>query len=679
MPIYAATIFIGAFLLFLVQPMIGKFILPWFGGTPAVWTVCMLFFQALLLVGYAYAHWITRWVSPRAQSLLHLALLVLAVLALPIAPGAHWKPGPEDEPTFHILLMLSTSIGLAYFTLATTSPLLQRWYSALHGEAPPYRLFALSNLGALLALIAYPFAIEPTLSRGQQSSLWSWGMGGFALLCGVCAWQVMRTGAGLGAGGEDPVDASPGPGVRERALWLALPTVASVMLLATTNKLCQEVAATPFLWVLPLALYLLSFVLCFDHPRWYRRMLFTVLLLGVIAEVDTLADRGAVVTAKILAQCLALFVVCMVSHGELFRLRPHPRHLTAYYLTIAIGGALGGVIVALVAPRVFVHYEEFELGLLACAALALFVHFSDSASPLYGGKPRFAWLCVLVAVGGLSMNLLSRLGAAQTSYQHAERDFYGSLYLVNRSVVGPSGTGLVVRELFSGNTRHGAQVLGGGMGGRPTLYYHEESGVGLALRHLDRKGRRVGVVGLGVGTLAAYARPGDRFRFYELNPRVVDLAREHFTFLKDTAGDVEIVIGDARLTLEAESDQHFDLLVLDAFTSDAIPVHLLTAEAFATYLRHLRPDGMIAVHISSRHLDLRPVLLGVAERYGLSLRSALDPGEKTRWWTRASNWVLMTRNEPLLASLGEASEPIPPGVEPVSWTDEYTPLLRVLR
>jgi hypothetical protein len=674
MPIYAATIFSGSFLLFLVQPMIGKFILPWFGGTPGVWTVCMLFFQTLLLAGYAYAHWITRWLSPRAQGRLHLTLLVLAVLTLPIAPGAHWKPGPDDEPTLHILVLLSASIGLAYFTLSTTGPLLQHWYSALRGQAPPYRLFALSNLGALLALFAYPFAIEPSVARGPQSTLWSLGMVGFALLCGGCTWQMMRAGAGFGAVAEDPTEEGTARGTRDRVLWLVLPTTASVMLLATTNRLCQEVAATPFLWVVPLAIYLLSFVLCFDHPRWYRRAPFAVFLVVAIAEIDTLVDKEAAMAGRILVQSLALFVVCMICHGELYRLRPHPRHLTAYYLTIASGGALGGVIVALIAPWIFVYYEEFELGLVACAVITLGVYFTDPESSIYGGKPRLAWLCLLVAIGGLSADLLANLGAVRARFQHAERDFYGSLYLMDRP-----GPGVVLRKLYSGTTEHGSQVRGLEMEARPTTYYGEESGVGLALRYVEREGRQLGAVGLGVGTLAAYARSGDRFRFYELDPRVVDLAEESFTFLKDAAGTVEIVIGDGRLSLEAEPDQGFDLLVLDAFTSDAIPVHLLTAEAFATYLRHLRPDGVIAVHISNRHLDLRPVLLGLGERAGLTLRVVRDDGARDRWWTMPSIWVLMTRNEALLASLAGKSDPIPAEIEAVAWTDEYTSLLRLMR
>lgn len=676
---FALTIFTGAFLLFSVQPMIAKYILPWFGGAASVWTVCMLFFQMQLLVGYGYAHLTTRYLPARAQCGLHLALLALALLSLPITPSERWRPIAGVEPTQRILLLLTASIGLAFVTLATTGPLLQRWYSGLHRDAPPYRFYALSNAGSLLALLAYPFAVEPALSRTAQAELWSWGMVVFVSLCGYCAVRAMRLTEPPGCApvGEDSEMGSPPPSRRDYALWLALPTVASLMLLATTEKLTQEVAVIPFLWVLPLSLYLLSFILCFDNPRWYRRALFGAALLVSIAEYDSLAVDQTLLVLKIGLHAGILFVVCMVCHGELYRLRPHPKHLTEFYLMVAAGGALGGLLVALVAPHVFAYYQEFELGIMSCAVLALVVHYFDEESPLHGGRPRLAWACLLVACLGLAYGLVENVNKKQRYVIYAERDFYGALYVIEHD------RPPYARKLRSGSTLHGAQIISGELRREPTTYYAEETGIGLALRNFPRqRGLHIGVVGLGVGTLAAYAEPGDRLRFYEINPLVKKLAEEQFTYLTDTRAAVSVVLGDARLSLEREAPQEFDVLVLDAFSSDAIPVHLLTTEAFEIYLKHLRPNGLIAAHISNRHLDLKPVLAALGAHFDLTALFLKNTAGKERWWVAASEWVLMTRNPTLLASkaITEVAQLLDQSsVRPILWTDEHTSLLQVLR
>ena len=653
--------------------MIGKFILPWFGGSPGVWTVCMLFFQVLLLVGYAYAHLATRLLTPQRQALAHFGLLAIAVLVLPIVPAESWKPDASQEPTLHILLLLAATIGLPYFVLSTTGPLLQRWYSLLHGEAPPYRLFALSNAGSLLALLAFPFVIEPALSRSAQTTLWSWAMAVFAVLCAACAFRLWRSAGTPAADEGSAAEDAAAPLLRDRLLWLALPTVASVMLLATTNKLSQEVAAIPFLWVLPLALYLLSFILCFESSRWYRRPVFAVLLLLAVAEYDTVFAEGFPTVLGIAALALILFVVSMICHGEVYRLRPHPRFLTSFYLMISAGGALGGVFVALFAPLFLIRFEEFELGLVGCAVLVLVVHYFDESSPLHGGRPRAAWACIVLAMAGLGLSLAQNIYASDHPVAHARRNFYGSLYIKDR----PSDA---FRILWSGTTMHGFQVMKPELQREPTGYYNRRSGVGLALRALaDRKPLHVGVVGLGVGTLAAYGAPGDRIRFYEINPLVADYAREHFRYLADSPMSVEVVLGDARLSMEQEPPQDFDLLVLDAFTSDAVPVHLVTAEAFEIYLRHLRPDGILAMHVSNRHVDMKPVLKALAERFGLEARSIVGQPRLEDVDT-VSHWVVMARDRSVLAAKPLAgAPPLVPDAEPVLWTDGYTSLFRLIR
>ncbi len=677
MAVTASTIFSSALLLFLIQPLIGRYLLPWFGGSPGVWTACMLFFQLLLLAGYAYAHGTTRLLSLRAQAGLHLVLLGLALLSLPIEPAEAWKPAPGDAPVPRILALLAVSIGPSYFVLASTGPLLQRWFSVRHGNAPPYRLYALSNVGSLAALLAYPFAIEPLLSRHAQALAWSAGMAGFAVLCGACALGVLRATAcesPAGPAGEGEQETVARPSLANYVLWLAFPTVASAMLLAVTNKVSEELAVVPFLWVLPLAIYLLSFVLCFDSPRWYVRPLFGAALLLWMGGYDTLASETVPIALSIVGYAFLLFVVCMLCHGELYRMRPHPRHLTAFYLVIAVGGALGGILVTLVAPSVFVYYEELPLGILAAGVLVLVALYLDKESPLHRGRPRIAWLCLLVSFIGLGRATVEA-AAWHPAFSYASRDFHGGLYVRDLDGAPPA------RVLWSGNTQHGLQ-LAGRQRTLATGYYAKETGVGRALQAM-RKLRaggaiHVGVVGLGVGTLAAYGEEGDRFRFYEIDPRVLHVAQDRFTYLTDSAAQVDIVLGDARLALETEEDRAYDLLVLDAFTSDAIPVHLLTHEAFDTHLRHLRPDGLLAVHISNRHLDLRPVMRAMADEHGLAARVLVNGGHPERPWIFDSVWVLLSREARTLAAPEIARAATLDGIAPRLWTDERASLFAVL-
>lgn len=746
---FALTIFFGAFLLFQVQPLIGKFILPWFGGSPGVWTTCMLFFQTVLLAGYAYAHVSTRFLKPRTQAIVHLALLVVALLPLPVSPDESWKPVDGDNPVWRILLLLSATLGLPYFVLSSTGPLLQRWFTLAHPHRSPYRLYALSNIGSLLALVSYPFVFEPVLTRHQQTAFWSIGLCLFVLVCALCAFRI-RKASDAETGEAAPADAAgdAAPSWSDRGLWLALPVLGSVLLLATTNKLCQDVAVIPFLWVLPLALYLISFILSFDHARWYHRGVFCALFSLGSAVVAYLlyAEHDAPLWLQISGYSGTLFFACMICHGEVYRLRPSPRRLTGYYLVIAAGGAIGGFLVAVVAPLVFNRYVELQIGLCALVYALGFIVLREGSRPAAWGVALgvvaagilipllqedvldYGWgrawgafttfysthwkESLLVAgvlllcfgdyrrgwrrdwqprMGGFIMFLTLGLGMLfvvqlhQTSRQvvSAERNFYGMLKVVQYNADDPRAHYF---SLVHGGITHGLQFTDPLLATLPTTYYGETSGVGRALKNLVRPdGRRIGLVGLGTGSLAAYGEEGDYLRIYEINPEVERLARTRFSYLEISDARIDVVMGDARVSMEHERDagdrQGFDLLALDAFSSDAIPVHLLTTEAFALYLEHLKEDGIIAVHISNRYLDLQPVVRNLARHFGLGVVLISDDAEE-EWWNYRTTWMLLTRDEAFLELPeigGVAGAPDDPDRTVRPWTDDYASLFEVLR
>lgn len=676
--LYAITILLSAFLLFQVQPIIAKMILPWFGGSAAVWTTCMLFFQLLLVAGYAYSHWTIRRLSPRGQAALHIALLITGVLALPILPDASWKPTGEADPSLRILGLLGATVGLPYFLLATTSPLLQAWYARARIGAMPYRLYALSNVGSMLALVSYPFVVEPWLPTRVQAWIWSAAFVGFAFACGMLAWRSRPLSA------EVPVsnagEAIEAPTIRRYALWIALPAAASVLLLAFTSHLSQNVAPIPFLWVLPLALYLLSFILCFEGSGWYQRKHYLPLLAsGFVGVFLTLTSEfhNPQLWVMIPLYCATLFVACMVCHGELARLKPHPRHLTAYFVMIAIGGALGGVFVGLVAPRFFNDLYELPIGMVLTAALVAIVLAVDRTSfPGFRG-----WRA---AVGGSSVFAVALAGALVWAYvdlasgaRLLARNFYAALRISD------SGEGAeTTRLLTHGTITHGKQYREADRRAWLTTYYGEQSGVGRAIEAQRQRGPiKIGVIGLGTGTLAAYGRPGDTVRIYELNPQVIELALREFTYLSDSKAKVELVLGDARLSLEREPDQGFDVLAVDAFSSDSIPVHLLTTEAFEVYFRHLRPGGIVAVHISNRYLDLKPVLREAAAKLGKHARLIDHDVEDDDRRYYGSTWVLFTDLPQVFAQgpLDAAAEPIQSERKVRLWTDDYSDLWGILK
>jgi spermidine synthase len=678
--LFAICVFWGAYLLFQIEPLIGKFILPWFGGSPAVWTTCMLFFQILLLGGYAYAHFSLSHLKAKQQSLLHIGLLLLALSYLPITPSADWKPSDGDQPTWAILVLLLRSVGLPFFVLAATSPLLQAWFARACPTRSPYPLYALSNLGSLLALLSYPFVFEPYFKLGQQTLGWSLGFGLFVLLCGGLGLYFKHL-AQNNAISETPSsldnqvrlveNLSP---VTRWLFWLGLPAITSIMLLAVTNQLCQDVASVPFLWILPLAFYLISFVLCFAEFKWYRRSIFIpASLLGGLGLVIALYQGSKIgLEWQISIYSLGLFFCCMICHGELFRLRPQPSQLTAYYLAISVGGAIGGLFVALLSPLIFPLYFEFHIGLFACFALVFAVLVIENPKPLIVSLGSL----ILLVLGG---HLITHAYEASAAQSLVSRNFYGVLRVVDRDIEQPEQARRVLRH---GAIDHGFQFLAADKQQKATAYYRPETGVGLALQHFPKQqNRRIGIVGLGVGTLLSYGKADDYFRIYDINPTVVELAKNQFSFIKNTPAQNDIVITDARLALDREADQQFDILVLDAFSGDAIPMHLLTVEAMQQYFRHLQPDGLLVIHIANRHLDLRPLLQGLAQRENYQFKVVHTPSREDDFGLYQSDWAYLTRNQdflqhPLISQALDNRE-IPN--KSVIWTDDFSNLFSLLK
>ncbi len=750
---YGATIFVSAFLLFEVQLILAKRILPWFGGAPAVWTTCMLFFQLLLLAGYAYAHGLAAHLSAKMQRRLHLALLAtsLALLAVlwnawgnPILPDADWKPADSAQPVWRILVLLGASIGLPFFILSATNPLLQVWFSRSHPDTPPWRLYALSNLGSLLGLLGYPFLIEWLLPLPSQA--WAWTFGYVLFAVGIVASAAVRTVSPVTPRAAPAMDTAP-PARTLYFFWFALAAMASVLLLATTNQMTQEIAVIPFLWALPLSLYLLSFILCFESERWYRRGPYAVALLLAFTGIGAVLHLGVdlPIYLQIGAYTVLLFVVCMTLHGELARLKPAAGRLTAYYLTITAGGAAGGLFVALAAPHMFAGYWEFPLGLWSSAALLLVVWWRDRDSFLHRGRawPAFAapaavlglsvylahqrlldaarellpaggWIALAAVVAGsaiatgvrrqapvaawacatatglgllgygIVLTWLARAPLADTIAQ--TRNFYGVLHVKED---GPDQEEWHRYRLMHGRITHGYQYRRWDLRNEPTSYYGRDSGIGLVLLRHPRRPQplRVGIIGLGAGSLAVYGNAGDSFRFYEINPDVIRLASGDgalFSYLRDSEADTGVILGDARLQLEFELARgeaaRFDVLAVDAFSSDAIPVHLLTAEAIEVYLARLRaPDGVLALHITNRYLDLKPVVWTLARHFGLT---AMLVESESGSYLSESTWVLLARGDvlsrtPGLAEVAEETEAETP-FAPL-WRDDYSNLLRIVK
>jgi hypothetical protein len=753
MAYFAGSVLLSAFLLLQVQPLISKYILPWFGGTPAMWSAALLFFQTLLLVGNAYVYGLTGRLKPRQQGFVHLVLLgaslgLLLVLALlgqlpPILPPAAWKPQGEGWPVWQVLRILAVAVGLPYLVLSTNSPLMQSWAHHRYPGRSPYRLYALSNLGSLLGLLAYPFLIEPLLGLRTQAILWTGGYVCCALYLGYGAIRMLRpvpdtpaprpqqraerrprgrikvapvrtngqcpacrgsaaavsqrgttpppraaTVAGHRPAGASDLDtAKRRPSLGAGLLWTILAAAASVVLLATTNHITQEVAVLPFLWVVPLALYLLSFILSFSSERWYARPWYAAAFLlstGLFCWVLYYRPDTVSIGVQIGIYCLELFLAGMICHGELARIKPAPRYLAGFYLLVAAGGALGGAAVNLVAPAIFSGFWELPLGLLLCWLL---LGGFSVAGWSQAKRPRLAWLNDAVMAAGvavLGVTTFLYIDKGTTDVLLAARSFYGVVRVAETERGDPPRQ---VHELLYSGTVHGLQYTDPDRQQLPTAYYVEDSGVGLAIAYHPRRpaGLRVGVIGLGVGTLAAYGRPEDTLRFYEINPDVIRLAQGEggfFTYLQDSPAQIEIVPGDARLSLEKEWTAGdlppLDLLVVDAFNGGAIPLHLLTAEALDIYLGRLQPDGILALHISNPYLELSGVVQGLADYAQMGTLFIRYPGDEEGGLP--SLWALMTRDEAFLRQpeLAGRAGPRPAEASVRLWTDDRSDLLQVL-
>ena len=710
---YACAVFCSAFLLFLVQPVFSRMVLPLLGGSPAVWNTCMLFFQAALLGGYLYAHLTTRWLRPRAQAILHLALMAAAAIVLPVSVAGA-APDGEASPIAWLLLLMATTVGLPFFVLSGTGPILQRWFSETGhpGAANPYWLYAASNLGSMLALVGYPVLMEPTLRLAEQSRVWALGYGALAVLLAACAVAVWRA---------RPVHvreaAAPVP-LRERAVWVGLAFVPSSMLLGVTTYVTTDLTPVPLLWVVPLALYLLSFTLVFA-PRtlvpheWMVWVQPSFLAMAVMMLLQGWLREPQLAVPLHLA---ALFATAMVCHGELSRRRPPAARLTEFYLWISVGGVLGGIFNVLLAPLLFTRVYEYPLLLgLACLArpwpeggstwrrhlaaaaqagifgvILLYLARRDvnelptlvivplATATIYllalGLQRTPLWLAVCL---GTILLAHIRVEVMSPNTLFTRRTFFGHY----RVYVNPVGGGYSV--LGHGSTLHGAQSLTRERTAEPLTYYVRNGPLGdiFASRPVMARGARVAVVGLGTGTTAAYAQRGEQWTFYEIDPGIVDIARggRYFTYLRNAEAPVKIVIGDARLSLAKAPRGAYDLILLDAFSSDAVPIHLLTREALATYLERLAPGGRIAYHVSNRYLDLESVIGGLARERGLAARVGTGPESQPERYEQFSSWVLVARAERDLVVSGRRwREPeVRPGLRP--WTDDYSSVLSVFR
>jgi hypothetical protein len=686
MLLFSVSIFLSAFLLFQIQPMIGKFILPWFGGTPAVWSTAMLFFQVLLTGGYAYAYWLIG--RTRKQTVIHISLIALTILLLaslafvwtsPITPDASWKPQDVSSPVLDIFKLLIISVGLPYFILASNGPLMQAWFSRIFPALSYARLYAISNIGSLLGLLAYPVLIEPNLSL--QSQGWMWSIG-FVLFGLFAVWIAVQNGRAspLAKPTTDSVRSNERPSFALRSLWIALSATASLFLLSVTNQISQEVAVIPFLWILPLALYLLSFILTFSGERGYNRKFYPGLFIAATAStLFVMLNATALhVYWQIMAYSLLLFSACMLCHGELYLLRPKADHLTTFYLMVSIGGALGGLFVSLVAPIIFNGYWEFFVGLAMTIAILLTVLRSNREVI---DRARFVFF-----VFGLVTVMLVVVGTYFSGSLYSKRNFYGVIRVREDLVGEPQRPAYLMAH---GITVHGLQFIPSEDRDLPTTYYVRDGGAGLSILNHPRYGQglRVGMLGVGTGSLAIYGQPGDVYRLYEINPVVTDLAEGqdgYFSFVKDSQADVTMVLGDARISLERElaegNSQNFDVLVLDTFSSDSIPVHLVTKEAFALYLEHLTPDGIIAAHITNLHLDLQPVFWQLARHYDLRMVRVNYEGDSNGGY--ASHWILLSRDPALLeipAIQEHAVDLDGYSTNLKLWTDDYSNLFQILK
>jgi len=734
--LFAVTLFASAGLLFLVQPMVAKMLLPLFGGAPAVWTTCLLFYQAVLLLGYLYADASNRRLPRKSQAMVHLALLLVALAVLPIGLGSE-APQATENPLVQLLGRLALAVGLPFFALSGTGTLVQAWFSRSRHRAAgdPYFLYAASNLGSMTALLAYPSLLEPRVGLVGQSRFWTAGFACLLALAASCALVVVRSRSAPPAG-EIPGPATRPP-LRERLSWVALSFVPSSLMMGVTLYLTIDIAPVPLLWILPLSLYLLAFILAFARvPRFVSALSFLALPSTLLLSYLLFSEIHYPFWVEILLHLVTLFLVSTAYLGKLASLRPQPSRLTEYYFWISLGGVLGGVFNALAAPFLFRTVAEYPLMLVTAAVLLPWVRErGENPRPRLVGERLLselalalsvifmtAWLVAawplrsidLTAVGNLvgfprwrittvltySLPVLASTGllalrrrlafafgivafAAICTYDNElerkvvfrDRSFFSVLAVEDD----PEGD---CRHLMNGTTPHGRQRLEPESRAEPLAFYHRKSPMGDVFAEFAGPSRKneVAVVGLGAGTLAAYGEPGQRMTFYEIDPAVARIAinPELFTYLKDSKATLDIVLGDARLKLAEAPSARFELLIIDAFSSDAIPVHLLTHEALALYLSKLAPEGLLAFHVSNRYLRLTPIVARLALEAGLAMREQLWVG-RDGCGPVSTRWVLLAREERHFGGLAESEYwtkiEIPPGTP--LWTDDYSNLLAI--
>ena len=667
-PAYALAIFLGSTLLFLLEPIAAKRLVPPLGGSAAVWTTCLVFFQTALLLGYYLAHVLVTRTTPRTQVTVYVALLALSVVQLGFAVDPTLRAN-VDRPVVSVLWLLSGLIGVPFVTLSAGSPLLQAWFARTTPRAPgeAYRLFAISNVGSIVALLAYPWLIEPRWTLRTQTILAAGALALLAVLAGVIGASVRKAGHDVSA--TTTTDAA-GVAPATRVLWIALAACASLLLAATTTHISQNVAAVPLVWIVPLVAYLLSFVVAFATRAWPPRWLVAGLAIAGLATSGGLLDRGVLdlpITLVAGAFCLSLFVLCLFLHVELYHRRPAPQQLTSFYLHVAAGGALGAVLVAIVAPLVSPGNYDLAIGLLLTAMLGLVVAWPGRRIV------RGVWMAAVAAGIALVATQVRKERAAIVRV----RNFYGTLR-VTHAHEPPKAA---VRSLYHGVIVHGRQVMQDDWRRVPITYYARTSGLGLALdRCCGNRPRRIGVIGLGSGTVAAYGNPGDTIRFYEIDGAVENIARSNFTYLGDTPAFTQVVRGDARVSLGAEPPQRYDVLVVDAFSGDAIPAHLVTVQALEVYRRHLAPGGIVAFHVSNRFLSLAPMVDRLASNAGMQAVRVVDREDRARQ-VLASEWVLVTANAEFLDDREVILARVPVDVLAGLrlWTDDYSSLLPIMK
>ena len=684
--LFAATMALAGFLLFQVQPMLAKYILPWFGGSATTWIVCMLFFQVALLAGYAHAYAVTRPFPVAKQAKVQIFVLAIGLALLPITPSDTWKPTDTGDPTWRIVSLLAVSVGLPYLILSTTSPLLSRWLARLDDKIDPARFFAASNLGSFIGLLSYPFVFERAMSTGDQTIWWSWAFAAYAVLFTTCAVIVMRRGHDESASAGSALVSTRGPDALWR--WIGYSAMGSILLLATTNAITQWSAVIPFLWILPLSLYLLTFVIAFGHKGLYNRTWFAAifLLLAAVTMLMARPETSGDFLEHLAVQCATMFVGCMICHAEMVKLQPEPARLPKFYLATSFGGALGGILVALVAPLVLRDYYEHQMVLIAISLTSFGLMLKDAKGDAQTMRRGVAFGSLALFVGGLGYAVWTGVEASTLVVERV-RNFYGVVKVVKEDIDDKDEYSLVMQQA---GVDQGSQFQLASKKMVPACAFDLNSGVGLAIANQIKRRNggpqtplRIGIVGLGAGMVAALGREGDVIRYYELNPSVLDLVNRHFTFVKDGKAKTDVLLGDGRLVLErqliAKEPQQYDVLVMNAFRGASPPMHLMTKEAFDLYLAHLAPNGVLAVNFELDTFEMAPLHRGMANMYGLDV--GWFETERRNDCSDPISWALYTHDKAFFETpsvKAARSEWRDDGKSQLVWTDKSSNLMSII-